>query len=374
MDKLELGYNIPAEKGMSINEIQTPSLVIDYSVFKDNLIKMKNFCNKNDVMLRPHAKMHKSIQIAKTQINIGGAHGICCQKVSEAEVFGRSGIKDILITNQICDPLKIERLVKIALLGCTISCCVDNFQNVLDIQKFAKQFNVIINIFVEYECGAFRCGLSSLDDIKEIIKLIKSCKNLMFKGIQAYNGSNQHITNNTEREKKVLTTTNLIKSLVEELNEKQLIVSGGGTGCFDQEVKQGIYDEVQVGSYVFMDAHYKNVFESKNSINFKNSLFILSSVMSNNLKNFAIVDAGLKSQSVDSGLPLVFNDCDLTYIKCSDEHGIISDKKNKLKINDKVLLVPGHCDPTCNLHNWYVVIENEVVIDIWPISARGFSY
>ena len=127
--------------------------------------------------------------------------------------------------------------------------------------------------------------------------------------------------------------------------------------------------------HMYLWMHIIQMFsKAKTLLSLRTLLFILSSVMSNNLKNFAIVDAGLKSQSVDSGLPLVFNDCDLTYIKCSDEHGIISDKKNKLNINDKVLLVPGHCDPTCNLHNWYVVIENEVVIDIWPISARGFSY
>ena len=137
MNELEVGFNVPAEKGMSIRHVQTPCLIIDYKIFKENIIKMKNFCKKHNVLLRPHAKMHKSINVANYQLQFGGAHGICCQKVSEAEVFAKSGIKDILITNQICDPLKIERLIKIALLGCEISCCVDNFENVLDIQKYA---------------------------------------------------------------------------------------------------------------------------------------------------------------------------------------------------------------------------------------------
>ena len=103
-------------------------------------------------------------------------------------------------------------------------------------------------------------------------------------------------------------------------------------------------------------------------------MFLLTSVISTNLKDHAVVDAGLKSQSVDSGLPSILKDDDLRYIKCSDEHGIIEDKKNKLKINDKIFLIPGHCDPTCNLHDWYVLIKNNVVYDLWPVSARGFSF
>ena len=201
MTKYEVGFNIPATKGMSVNDIQTPALIVDFSLFQENIKKMKDFCKNNKILLRPHAKMHKSVDVANYQLKYGGAHGICCQKISEAEVFAKAGIKDILITNQICDPIKIERLIKLAKSGCKISCCVDDFQNVIDIEKCAEKNNVYINIYVEFECGSRRCGITSKEQIKKIINLIKDCKHLIFKGLQAYNGSNQHIVDNNKRKK-----------------------------------------------------------------------------------------------------------------------------------------------------------------------------
>jgi len=108
MSKLDYGYNIPALKGMKLEEIQTPCLLIDYETFKLNVEKMRSFTHKNNIKLRPHAKMHKSVEVAKYQLQYGNASGICCQKLSEAEVFVRSGIKDILITNQITDLKNID--------------------------------------------------------------------------------------------------------------------------------------------------------------------------------------------------------------------------------------------------------------------------
>ncbi len=376
LDDFEVGYNIPAKIGMKIQDIQTPALIIDYDIFQDNINKMKNFVNNNKVKLRPHAKMHKSVDVAKHQINIGGAHGICCQKVSEAEVFARNGIQDILITNQVTNLKKIERLTKIPFWGTKIGCCIDNLQNVLDIQNSAATNNTLINIYIEYDCGANRCGLKSFDKIEMIILEIHRSQNLKFMGFQAYNGSIQHIQDFENRKKEVIKTCQKIKELKSYFKDYDLEITGVGTGCFDIEVSEDIYTEIQVGSYAFMDAHYSSLKKNQdinNTILFDNALFVLSSVMSTSLKNHAVVDAGLKSMSLDSGLPKVAK-LNLDYLKCSDEHGVLSDPNNSLKTNDKVFLIPGHCDPTCNLHDWYVVIQNEVVKEIWPVSARGFSY
>ena len=159
LDKYEVGYNIPAKVGMNIKDVQTPSLVIDYNIFANNILKMKEFITNNKVKLRPHAKMHKSVDVANFQINNGGAHGICCQKVSEAEVFARNGIQDILITNQVTDLLKIDRLTKIDTKNCNISCCVDNKENNINIKTSAFENNYIINVYIESDCGANRSGL-----------------------------------------------------------------------------------------------------------------------------------------------------------------------------------------------------------------------
>ena len=376
LEKYEVGFNIPASIGMDIKDIQTPALVIDLKVFQSNILKMKNFILENNVKLRPHAKMHKSINVANYQINFGGAHGICCQKVSEAEIFIRGGIQDVLITNQVTNLYKIDRLTKMASKEIRLGCCVDNADNIKNIQNSAEKNNAHIDIYIEYDCGANRCGLESFKEIQSLIDLINTMSNIKFEGFQAYNGSIQHIEDFAQRKINVQETCNKIRSLKTRFKDYSPIITGVGTGCFDLEVKENVYDEIQVGSYAFMDAHYSSLKKDSkvnNTINFKNALFVLSNVMSTSVKKQAVVDAGLKSMSLDSGLPTVFN-YDLKYINCSDEHGVIEDLDNLLKINDKVFLIPGHCDPTCNLHDWYVVKKDNIVIDLWPVSARGFSY
>src|SRR6056300_732284 len=295
-DDYEVGFNIPAKTGMKINEIQTPCLVIDYNKFENNILKMKNFVVNNNVRLRPHAKMHKSFFVANYQIKFGGAHGICCQKVSEAEVFARQGIKDILITNQITDLFKINRLTNISKADIKIACCVDDEQNVININNSAREN-------------------------KNLISLINSLNFVKFVGFQAYNGSIQHIEDFVIRKEEVVKTCYKIKELKNSFKEFLPIITGVGTGCFDLEVSENIYDEIQVGSYAFMDAHYSSLKHDNkinNTNNFENSLFILSSVMSKALDKHAVVDAGLKSISVDSGLPKT-NTNNINYIKCSDE-------------------------------------------------------
>lgn len=375
-DDYEVGFNIPAKRGMNVNEIQTPCLVIDYNKFEKNILKMKEFVLNNNVKLRPHAKMHKSFNVADFQIKFGGAHGICCQKVSEAEVFARQGIQDILITNQVTDLFKINRLTSISSNGIKLSCCVDDEENIININKSAKEKNTQIDLYIEFDCGANRCGIQSFNEIEKLILLINKLNFVNFVGFQAYNGSIQHIEDFNKRKEAVKKTCIKINKLKDKFNNFSPIITGVGTGCFDLEVSENVYDEIQVGSYAFMDAHYSSLKHDNklnNTNDFENSLFVLSSVMSNAINKQAVVDAGLKSIAVDSGLPKVFAS-NVDYLKCSDEHGIINDPENSLNINDKLFLIPGHCDPTCNLHDWYVVMKNDTVIDIWPVSARGYSY
>jgi 3-hydroxy-D-aspartate aldolase len=155
-------------------------------------------------------------------------------------------------------------------------------------------------------------------------------------------------------------------------------VSGGGTGSYYFESASGVYNELQCGSYAFMDADYGRILDRTGTRidqgEWENALFILTSVMSHSKPDKAICDAGLKAQSIDSGLPFVFGRNDVKYIKCSDEHGVIDDPKGVLKVGDKLRLVPGHCDPTCNVHDWYVGVRNGKVEAVWPISARGKVY
>lgn len=380
ISNLEVGYNIPAEIGMTEGDIQTPCLLIDLEAFEKNVERMRYFCAESGVSLRAHGKMHKSADVARYQIKHGGALGICCQKVSEAEAFARAGIEDILITNQVRDARKLQRLANLPKLGARIICCVDDLDNVGELSKAATSIGTSLECLVELDCGAGRCGVTGPVAALEIAAAIDAADGLIFSGIQAYNGNAQHLQEFNERKRAYKAVETVVIEVIEALKQKNLhcqIVSGGGTGSFEFEATSGVFTEIQCGSYAFMDAAYGRILDKSgqqfSGRTFDHALFILTSVMSHTKPEHAICDAGLKVQSVDSGLPTVFDQQDVTYTNCSDEHGTLEDPQGKLQINDKLRLVPGHCDPTCNLHDWYVCVRNGSVEALWPITARGMA-
>ncbi|MBL7002699.1 MAG: DSD1 family PLP-dependent enzyme [Gammaproteobacteria bacterium] len=376
---LEVGYDIPAAVGMDESEIQTPCLVLDLDAFEHNIGVMRDFIHKHGIRHRLHGKMHKSVDVAKYQIEQGDACGVCCQKVSEAEVFARAGIKDVLVSNQVRDPAKIDRLAQLPNFGARTICCIDDIDNVVDLSAAAVKHGNEIEVLVEIDCGAGRCGVSAGQPVVDIAKAVDSAAGLKFAGIQAYQGAMQHMKSYEDRKGMIDIAIDMVKQSVDMLKDEGLecdIVGGGGTGSYYFEGSSGIYNELQCGSYAFMDADYQTIDdENGNPISeFKNALFIFTSVMSHAKADKAICDAGLKAQTLDSGLPYIFGRNDVEYIKCSDEHGVISDPEGALKINEKLKLVPGHCDPTCNVHDWYVGVRNGKVESVWPISARGKAY
>ena len=380
-DDLEVGYDIPAAIGMDESEIQTPCLVLDLDALERNIEKMGRFAREMGVRHRVHGKMHKSVDVALLQEKLGGSVGVCCQKVSEAEVFARGGIKDVMVSNQVRDPAKIDRLARIPLLGSRAICCVDDIENVADLSAAAVKHGTEIECIVEIDCGAGRCGVTTTPEVVEIAKAINAAEGLKFAGLQAYQGAMQHLDSYDERKAKIDIAVAQVKDAVDTLKEEGLecdIVGGGGTGSYYFESNSGVYNELQCGSYAFMDADYGRILDKDGKRidrgEWENALFILTSVMSHAKADKAIVDAGLKAQSVDSGLPVIFGRDDVTYVKCSDEHGVVSDPKAALKVNDKLRLVPGHCDPTCNVHDWYVGVRDGKVETLWPVSARGKAY
>ncbi|WP_300013955.1 3-hydroxy-D-aspartate aldolase BhcC [uncultured Roseobacter sp.] len=377
----EVGYDIPAAIGMDEADIQTPSLVLDLDALERNIKKMGDWAKAHGMRHRVHGKMHKSVDVALLQEQLGGSCGVCCQKVSEAEVFARGGIKDVLVSNQVRQPEKIDRLARLPKLGARTICCVDDIENVADLSEAATRHGTEIECLVEIDCGAGRCGVTTTPEVVEIAKAIDAADGLKFAGIQAYQGAMQHMDSYDDRKAKIDIAVAQVKDAVDTLKADGLdcdIVGGGGTGSYYFEGNSGVYNELQCGSYAFMDADYGRILdENGNRIDqgeWENALFILTSVMSHAKADKAIVDAGLKAQSVDSGLPVIFGRTDVEYVKCSDEHGVIADPDAVLKVNDKLKLVPGHCDPTCNVHDWYVGVRDGKVETLWPVSARGKAY
>ena len=380
-EELEVGYNIPAMVGMDEADIQTPCLVLDLDALERNIIKMGQFVKDKNMRHRVHGKMHKSVDVALLQEKLGGSCGVCCQKVSEAEAFVRGGIKDVLVSNQVRDPAKIDRLARLPKLGARAICCVDDLANIADLSAAAVKHGTQIECLVEIDCGAGRCGVQSTEDVVAIATAIDAAEGLKFAGLQAYQGAMQHLDDYQERKAKIEIAVAMVAEAVAALKSVGLecdIVGGGGTGSYYFEGESGVYNELQCGSYAFMDADYGRILDRDgNRIDqgeWQNALFLLTSVMSHAKADKAICDAGLKAQSVDSGLPVIFGRTDVEYVKCSDEHGVIADPDGVLKVGDKLKLVPGHCDPTCNVHDWYVGVRNGKVEALWPITARGKAF
>ncbi|MBY6116074.1 DSD1 family PLP-dependent enzyme [Mameliella alba] len=381
LDDLEVGFDVPALPGMDEADIQTPCLILDLDALERNIKKMGDYAKAHGMRHRVHGKMHKSVDVAKLQEELGGAVGVCCQKVSEAEVFARGGIKDVLVSNQVRDPRKIDRLAQLPKLGARTIVCVDDVDNVAELSAAAQKHDTQIECFVEIDCGAGRCGVTTTGDVVAIAKAIGTAPGLKFTGIQAYQGAMQHLDSYEARKQKLDVAIAMVRDAVEGLKAEGIdceLVSGGGTGSYYFESTSGVYNELQCGSYAFMDADYGRILDKDgNRIDqgeWENAFFILTQVMSHAKADKAICDAGLKAQSVDSGLPVIFGRDDVEYVKCSDEHGVIADPLGVLSVGDKLKLVPGHCDPTANVHDWYVGVRNGKVETLWPVSARGKAY
>ncbi|GGE20254.1 3-hydroxy-D-aspartate aldolase [Gemmobacter megaterium] len=377
-DGYEVGFDIPALPGMSEAEIQTPCLILDMDALERNIRKLGHFAHTHGMRHRAHGKMHKSVDVLKLQMELGGAVGVCCQKVSEAEVFARAGVADILVSNQVTDAAKIDRLARMPKLGAQITVCVDDLGNVAHLSASAQRHGTVLNCLVEVDVGAARCGVSGPNAAVALAQAIDAAPSLRFAGLQAYQGAMQHLEHHADRKAKADVAIALVRTVVSALQAAGLppgLVSGAGTGSFQFETESGVYNELQCGSYAFMDADYGRIRDAEghriDETQWDNALFVLTSVMSHPLPGRAVCDAGLKAMSAESGLPRVYGRDDVSYTGCSDEHGTLSDPQGALKLNDRLRLVPGHCDPTCNLHDWYVCVRNGQVEALWPISARG---
>ncbi len=370
----------PAEIGMSLDEVDTPALLVDLDAFERNLKRLADRVAGQGVRLRPHAKTHKCPVIALKQVELG-AVGVCVQKVSEAEAMVYGGVRDVLVTNEIVGRQKLRRLMGLAHTA-HVGVCVDDPAQIADLDAAAAEAGVAgLKVHVEINMGGNRCGVEPGEPALDLARRIGDSRHLRFAGLQAYHGSAQHLRGWDERQKaiggaveKAATTRDLLSANGIACDN----ITGAGTGTFEFEAGSGVYTELQCGSYVFMDADYgRNLGrDGRQTEAFEHSLFVWATVMSRPNDERAIVDAGLKALAFDSGPPTVWDEPAATYERASDEHGrlAIGGATNRLKLGDKVRLVPGHCDPTVNLYDWYVGIRGDRVESVWPITARGAVY
>jgi D-serine deaminase-like pyridoxal phosphate-dependent protein len=361
---------------MREDEVDTPALLIDLDAFEYNLAHMAELLAPTGTKLRAHAKTHKSTVIAHRQI-AHGAVGQCVQKVAEAEALAWGGVPDILVSNEIAGAAKLARLAALAHIT-KIAVCADDAAQVAAIEAAAADAGVRLPVLVEIDVGAGRCGIAPGPDAVALAKRIATSPHLVFGGLQAYHGSAQHKRTPAERRTAVDGAVGACRRTVEQLRQQGLdcpIVGGAGTGTFEFESHSGIYTEMQAGSYIFMDADYARNLDAAGApiTTFRHSLFVLATVMSVPLKHIAVLDAGHKAVSVDSGLPLIWQRPDIRYVGASDEHGKleVAPETTPPKLGEKLRLVPGHCDPTVDRYDWYVGVRSGRVECLWPVSARG---
>ncbi len=368
----------PASSGMSLDEVDTPALLLDLDAFEHNLDTLDRTLAGRNVRVRPHAKSHKCPRIALIQMQ-RGAVGVCCQKVAEAEALVDGGVTDVMVSNEIVGAQKLARLAALAKRA-RVSVLADHPDAVDALAKAAKDAGATIEVLVEVDVGAGRCGTLPGEPAAVLAAHIAGKTDLRFRGIHAYQGGAQHLRTPAERETAIRSAVDQVKASIAALAKRGLtaeIVTGAGTGTYLLEAASGVYNEIQPGSYIFMDADYGRNLEADGSPvhTFRHSLFVLATVMSRPTPTRAVVDAGLKAHSVDSGNPTVADVPGAIFLRASDEHGGIEVASPEiLPLGSKVKLIPGHCDPTVNLYDWLVCYRGDRVEDIWPIAARGAFY
>jgi D-serine deaminase-like pyridoxal phosphate-dependent protein len=367
-------------------DCDTPALLLDLDKVERNITLLHSGIS-TPVKLRAHGKAHKCPDLAKLQI-ARGAIGICCQKLSEAEVFFNAGIHDVVISNEVIGAGKVARIIALAkrmqAAGGKLGVCVDH---ALGVQQLADAVDSIvdatvvtpvINVWVELDVGQGRCGVQTEAEVLALVEQIVNHKALHFAGVQAYHGKLQHLRTAEERQATANQMFAKVAAVVQALNERAaawglglpIPVSGGGTGSYLFEASSKLYTEIQAGSYVLMDADYQRN-KVAASARFENALTVLCTVMSERLGQI-VIDGGLKTFAVDSGLPVAIMP-GLLVKGISDEHTVIEvlDLTLQPLIGQKIELIPGHCDPTVNLHHEFNVVRNGEVIAKWPILAQG---
>ena len=368
----------PARQGMPLAEVDTPALLLDLDAFERNLDRLDKSLVETRIRVRPHAKSHKCPEIALRQM-ARGAIGVCCQKVSEAEVMVEGGVMNVLVANEVIGAPKLARLAALARRA-RVSVCVDDVQNVADIDSAARAAGVKIDVLVEVNVGANRCGVEPGQPAVNLAQHVAAAKHIRFAGLHAYQGAAQHARTPAERKAAIAKAIQYLRDTTDALQVHGLkpeIITGAGTGTYLLEAASGVYNEIQPGSYIFMDADYsRNLGDDGRPVqNFEQSLYVWATVMSHATAERAVVDAGLKALSVDSGMPLVADLPGVEFLKASDEHGVLKlPKGSQLKVGDKIRLIPGHCDPTVNLYDWIVGLRANKVECLWPITARGAFY
>jgi D-serine deaminase-like pyridoxal phosphate-dependent protein len=372
-----IGEKIKGKPG-SRWEIPTPALILDLDAFERNVRKMADHCEANGLGLRPHAKTHKSAEIARRQIE-AGAVGVCCAKLAEAEALAARGIGKILLTSPLAAQGSIERAIELNDVMEELILVVDHADGVRDLDAAAKAAGKNMRVLVDIDPGLHRTGIGLDTGFDDLVTQIKGCDGLSFMGIQGYAGHLMHEHDADKRRTESLKVMEVLaqaKARVAAVGLECPIVTGGGTGTYDIDPLANVLTDLQGGSYIFMDRQYAEVPAGNGFIPFEPSLFVQMTVISVNTPGLVTTDAGFKSFATDADAPLLHAGAPegAAYFFFGDEQGGIAfagGAEESLARGAQVTCVVPHCDPTVNLYDWYHVVRGNELLDLWPIDARG---
>jgi 3-hydroxy-D-aspartate aldolase len=364
--------------------LDTPALCVDLDAMDRNIAAMAEFCRSKGVALRPHAKTHKSVNIAARQIAAGAA-GICCATIGEAEVMGAGGVRGVLVTSPQVTPPKIARVIALNLTAKDgFAVVVDHPQNVADLAEAARLSGKALDVLVDFSSGHHRTGAATPDDAIALAQAVEAADGLRLAGLQAYYGNLQHVADRAERQDKAKRQHAVIAGLVGRLRAAGLavpVVTGAGTGTHDIDAEARIFTELQAGSYIFMDVEYAAALrDGRNALPFETSLFVQTAVVSVASAQvpggYVTTDAGLKCFATEGPKPEVMSGGPpgATYGYAGDEHGrlfFMPGSGPVPALGQRIELVTPHCDPTVNLHDFYHLVRGDTLVDIWPVDARG---
>lgn len=361
--------------------IPTPALVCDLVLLRENVTAMARSVAADGLRLRPHTKSHKSAFIAVLQLEHGAA-GIACAKVAEAEVLvdrlsgsARGAPVDVLITSPLGGPRTASRVAELA-SRCALAVVVDRTDGVLELAEAADRAGTSLTVLCDVDVGLGRTGVAGPEGGLEIARTVDRHPLLRFGGLQGYAGHVQHTPSRPERHSGARLAGERLAKVADALVAEGHPIplrTGGGTGTAGMEVELGVLDEIQAGSYVFMDREYRDALGADPEGRFAQSLTIAATVISANQPGFVTVDAGLKAMATDAGVPTVVGR-DSEYAFFGDEHGMVTDGSgDRLHPGDRVELVPPHCDPTVDRYDRIWLVEGDVLLGWTPVDARGCS-
>jgi len=380
VNDLELHAHLIGRQG-SRRDLNTPVLVVDLDRLDHNIAIMREFAAAKGLKLRPHAKTHKSVDIARRQV-AAGAVGLCCAKIGEAEALADGGITGLHITSPVVPAAAVERLAQLNLRSAGLMTVVDNPDNARAIARAVEAAgDTKLSVIIDVDPGIHRTGVASAETAVELLETIRSLPALVYRGVQFYCGSHQHIHAFADRESAMRERADYLRTVIAALTDAggaPEIVTGGGTGTHRIDANLGIFTELQVGSYIFMDDEYRAcdlTGEEGAPIPFETSLMIDTSVISANTPGLFTLDAGIKSMATDAPLPSVEAGAEegARFFLMGDEHGALMTAPGALALGDRISLRTPHCDPTVNLYDNYHVVRGQTLDAIWPVSGRGRS-